>query len=172
MEEKKLVNKVAQKDIHTIDLKDYIVSENHIATIDLKDFLWQNLILREADFREKIKNTDWSIYLGKYTAIFCSVNAIVPQWAFMILAANLSPFAKDIAYVSPTDAKNIFTIRNIEQTDFNNFKDKRIIIKGCGDEKLEANAFVAITSKLALLARAILYGEPCSTVPVYKKTID
>jgi hypothetical protein len=164
-----IINKVAQKAIITLDLADFFAGEDSIVAIDLRDYLFKGLILRESDFREQVKQTDWSAYQDKYVVIHSSVDAIVPVWAYMVLAAELSPYAKDIANVSPDHAADVFMYRAIEKIDAADYRGQRVVIKGCGDRKIDSAAFVYITNKLACTARAIMYGEPCSMVPVYKK---
>lgn len=166
-----IINKVAQKALVTLDLADMFPPEESIVAIDMKDYLFKGLILREADFREQVKNTDWSVYQDKYVVIHCSVHAIIPMWAYMVLAAGLAPYAKDIANASPDHAVDIFMYRAIEKIDAAAYEGQRIVIKGCGDRQIDSAAFVYITNKLAGAARAIMYGEPCSMVPVYKKTL-
>lgn len=172
MEEKKIVNKVAQKNLTVIDIADFIPKSTEIAFFDIKPFLFKELVLKEADFREAMENHDWQQYTGKYTAVFCSNAAIIPNWAFMIIAAKLHPFAKVVAMVSKEQALNNFLVHNIQSHDFSEYSDKRVVVKGCGDIKIDANAYLLITNKLTSYARVILYGEPCSTVPVYKKAIN
>jgi Protein of unknown function (DUF2480) len=171
MEVSPIINKVAQKSLITIDLADFFPKEEEILTIDLKDYLFKGLILREADFREQVKNADWRAYQDKYVVIHSSVDAIVPMWAYMVLTAELSPYAKDIANISPAHATDIFMYRAIEKINPADYEGQRIVIKGCGDRQIDSAAFVHITHKLAAAARAINYGEACSMVPVYKKLL-
>ncbi len=166
-----IINKVAQKAIVTLDLADLFPKQEAIVVIDLKDYLFKGLILREADFREQVKNTDWSAYQDKYVVIHSSVDAIVPVWAYMVLSAELTPYAKDIANASPDHAVDIFMYRAIEKINAEDYAGQRVVIKGCGDRQIDSAAFVYITNKLAPTARAIMYGEPCSMVPVYKKSL-
>jgi hypothetical protein len=166
-----IINKVAQKAITTLDLADFFPAEQQIVAIDLKDYLFKGLILREADFREQVKNTDWSIYQDKYVVIHSSVDAIVPMWAYMVLTAELTPFATDIANASPAHAVDTFMYRAIERIRPEDYAGQRVVIKGCGDRQIDSAAFVYITHRLAGAARAIMYGEPCSMVPVYKKSV-
>jgi hypothetical protein len=130
------------------------------------------LILREADFRESVKNTDWSNYKDKYVVIHCSTDAIIPMWAYMVLSAELSPFAKDIASSSLEHAPEIFLYRNLAKLDMDEFKNQRVVVKGCGDRKVPEAAYVQITEQLSKVARAVMFGEACSTVPVFKKVSD
>ena len=172
MEIKPLVNKVAQKALVTLDLETFFPKPEEIAAIDLKDFLFKGLILKEADFRETVKNMDWTQYKDKYVALYCSNNAIIPMWAYMVLSAELAPFAKDIACSPVEHAVEIFLYRNLANLDMATFKDQRVVVKGCGDRTVPEAAFVQITQQLSKVARTVMYGEPCSTVPVFKKSLD
>lgn len=164
-----IINKVAQKNIITLDLADLFPKEADIATIDLKDYLFKGLILREADFRDQVKATDWQAYRDKYVVLHLSVNAVIPMWAYMVISAELSPYARDIASTDPGHAMATFLYRSIERINPADYSGQRVVVKGCGDRPIDAAAFVAITQKLATTARAIMYGEPCSMVPVYKR---
>jgi hypothetical protein len=170
---KPLVNRVtAQKVLITLDLEDFLPKEEDIVSIDLKDFLFKGLILREADFRESVKTTRWADYQDKYVAIYCSTDAVIPVWAYMILSSELSPYAKDIAYSPREQAAEVFLYHNISRIDPEQYRNQRIVVKGCGDRKIPEAAFVQITQQLSKVARVVMYGEPCSTVPVFKKSID
>lgn len=169
---KPLVNKVAQKAIITLDLEDYFPKPEDIVSVDLKDFLFKGLILREADFREAVSNADWSVYKDKYVVLHCSTDAIIPMWAYMVLSAELSQFAKDVACSSPDHAPEIFLYRNLAKLNMDEFKNQRVVVKGCGDRKVPEAAFVQIAEQLSKTARVVMYGEACSTVPVFKKSVD
>ena len=169
---KPLVNKVAQKALITLDLEEYFPKEEAMAFIDLKDFLFKGLILREADFRETVKNTDWTQYKNKYVAIHCSTDAIIPMWAYMVLSAEIAPHAIDIISSTKEQAAATFLLRNISGLDMELFKGQRVVVKGCGERQVPDAAFVQITKQLSNIARSVMYGEPCSTVPVFKKSID
>ena len=166
---KPLVNRVAQSALITLDLETYFPKEEEIVFIDLKDFLFKGLILREADFRETVKNTDWTQYKNKYVAIGCTTDAIIPMWAYMVLSAALAPHATDIINSAIQHAADMFLLRRLDKLDMEPFKGQRIVIKGCGDRKVPEAAFVQITQQLTNIARSVMYGEPCSTVPVFKK---
>lgn len=169
---KPIVNKIAQRAIITLDLEDYFPNQKDILIIDLKDFLFKGLLLKEASFRETVKNTDWSKYRDKLVVLHCSSLAIIPMWAYMILSAELSPYAKDIACTTPEHAPEIFLYRAISNLDSSQFTNQRVVIKGCGARQIPEAAYVQITQKLATVARVIMYGEPCSSVPVFKKSVD
>jgi hypothetical protein len=166
---KPIVNKVAQKAIVNLDLEDYFPRPEEISSIDLKDFLFKGLILREAEFREAVNNTDWKKYEGKYVAIFCSTDAIIPMWAHMILSTELSPFAKDVAFSPPAHAAEIFLYRNLAKLNMDDFANQRVIVKGCGERQIPEAAYVQIAQQLSKVARSIMFGEACSSVPVFKK---
>ena len=169
---KPIVNRVAQSPLITLDLETFFPKQEEISVIDLKDFLFKGLLLREADFREAVKKMDWSQFKDKYVVIHCSTDAIIPMWAYMVLSSELSNYAIDIASSKPEHADEIFLYRNIARLDMATFKNQRIVIKGCGDRKIPEAAFVQITQQLSKVARSLMYGEPCSTVPVFKKSID
>lgn len=168
---KPLVNRVAQKALITLELEQYYPKQEDIAVIDLKDFLFKGLILREADFREAVKNTNWSAFKNKYVALYCSTDAIIPMWAYMVLSAELTPYAADIANSSAEHAAAIFLYRNLAKLDMTAFENQRVVVKGCGDRPVPEAAFVQITQQLTKVAKAVMYGEPCSTVPVFKKSL-
>ena len=166
---KTLVNKVAQKALITLDLEQYFVRDEDMAFIDLKGFLFKGLILREADFRETVKTTDWSQYKNKYVAIYCTTDAIIPMWAYMVLSAEVSAYAADVVCANPQQASDAFLLHKLSQLDMEQFKGQRVVIKGCGDTPIPDAAYVIITHHLRPVAKSIMYGEPCSTVPIYKK---
>jgi len=169
---KPIVNRVTQSPLVTLDLETFFPKEEEISIIDLKDFLFKGLLLREADFRESIKQSDWSRFKDKYVVIHCSSDAIIPMWAYMVLSAEVSNYAADIVCSSPEKAGEFFLSHRIGQLDMEPFKNQRIVIKGCGDRKIPEAAFVQITQQLVKVARSVMYGEPCSTVPVFKKTLQ
>lgn len=162
------VNKVAESGLITIDLEKYIPKGENIV-FDLKEYLFMEMILKEKDFRASLKETDWEIFSNKNVAIICSVDAIIPVWAYMLVVSYLQPVAKEIIMGNEQElAKKLF-VRNIEAIDINEFADKRIVIKGCGETPIADFAYMEITKRLLPVVKSIMYGEPCSTVPVYKK---
>ena len=169
---KPIVNRVTQSGLITLDLVDYFPTPEEIVAIDLKDFLFKELILREAEFREVVKNTDWKKYEGKYVVLCFSTNAIIPMWAYMVLSAQVSVYAKDVACSSVEHAPEIFLYRNMAKLNMDDFKDKRVIVKGCGDRKIPEAAFVQMAEQLSKVVRSLMYGEACSSVPVFKKVKD
>jgi len=163
-----IVNKVAQSGLITIDLANYAPTQD-ILEYDIKNNLFQGLILKEKDFRDFVKDHDWSQYQEKMVAITCSTDAIVPTWAYMILANKLSPYAQKISFGTKDDVYRDLFMKTIEEMDYTPYIDQRIVVKGCGDIYIPESAFVLFTSKLTPVAKSIMYGEPCSTVPVYKR---
>lgn len=163
-----IVNKVAQSGLITIDLEEYY-PEGKRVLFDIKPLLFQELILKEKDFREFIKNEDWSKYKDCYVAVTCSNDAIVPTWAFMLLTLALQPFAKKVVFGNLETLETVLFEEIIDKLDVSSYKDARIVVKGCGNKPVPVSAYVAITEKVKPLAKSIMYGEPCSTVPLYKQ---
>ena len=164
------VNKVAESGIITLNLEDHYPKEA-VAVFDMKDHLFMGLILKEKDFREALKTLDTSAYSGKITALTCSADAVIPMWAYMLVASLLQPVTKEIIFGSGEQAKEKILLRNIDTIDTSSLADARIVIKGCGELPIGEAAYIAITNKLRPVAKSIMYGEPCSTVPVFKKQI-
>lgn len=166
--ENEIVNKVSQSGLITIDLEEFYPPGERFV-FDIKDLLFQGLILREEDFREFIKNEDWNKYKDKYVALICSADAIVPTWAYMLLATHLEPVAKRVVFGDLETLETILYNEILSKLNINEYKDARIVIKGCGNLPVPKSAYVQITSLLRPLAKSIMYGEPCSTVPLYKQ---
>lgn len=168
--EETIVNRVAQSGIITIDLADFVPAAEDCVLIDIKPFLYEELILREADFRDALKKIDWSSYQNKWVALTCTADAIVPLWAYMLLAQYLQPFAKKVIFGDLATLKNEVLLDRLQAyLTQNDFTDARAVIKGCGDKDISANVYVQMTQLLLPKVKSLMYGEPCSTVPVYKK---
>lgn len=162
------INKVAESGLISLDLAQYIPS-NEIVIFDIKPFLFMELILKEKDFRASLNTIDWSQYQDKIVGIFCSTDAIIPMWANMLIVSNLCPFAKSVYFGNESTIRDLVLLEAIQKIDASVFADQRIVVKGCGDMPIGESAYIAITQKLRPVAKSIMYGEPCSTVPVYKK---
>ncbi|MBP6000412.1 MAG: DUF2480 family protein [Sediminibacterium sp.] len=162
------INKVAESGLISLDLAQYIPS-NEIVIFDIKPFLFMELILKEKDFRASLNTIDWSQYQDKIIGIFCSTDAIIPMWANMLIVSKLSPFAKSVYFGNESTIRDLVLLEAIQKIDASVFADQRIVVKGCGDMPIGESAYIAITQKLRPVAKSIMYGEPCSTVPVYKK---
>ena len=162
------INKVAESGLISLDLAQYIPN-NEIVVFDIKPYLFMELILKEKDFRASLSSIDWTQFENKIVGIFCSTDAIIPMWANMLIVANLSPFAKAIHFGDENKTRELVLLEEIQKIDANTFIDQRVVVKGCGDTPIGESAFIAITQKLRPVVKSIMYGEPCSTVPVYKK---
>ncbi|MFN0276640.1 MAG: DUF2480 family protein [Chitinophagales bacterium] len=163
-----LINKVAQSGIISFDLEEYFPKEE-IVVFDLKDFLFRGLILREKDFREALIQIDWKSFSGKYLTITCSADAIIPQWAYMLVSVYAQPHATAIFFGTKEDALRSIYFQKLQEVDVEQFRDARIVVKGCSDKPVPADAYVYITNLLRPVAKSIMYGEPCSTVPLFKR---
>ena len=168
MEEQAIVNRVSNSSLVSLDL-DELLSGVESIFFDLKPFLFREMILREKDFRTAIKEHDWLQYQGMSVVIGCSVEAIIPTWAYMLVTSKLINVAKSIVSGSVNDLEKARIDQMIDSLDKEEFQGKKIVIKGCGDLQLRDYAFVEITKLLLPIVSSLMYGEPCSTVPVYKK---
>lgn len=165
-----LINKVAESGLLTLDLEKYY-PQGETMVFDLKDFLFMELILKEKDFREKLKAHDWEQYRDKLVAVTCTADAIIPVWAYMLVAAQLQPVAREMVLGDEKELLKKIFLDRIASIDMQEFADKRVVVKGCGELPIGDFAYMEITKKLRPVAKSIMYGEPCSTVPVYKKKI-
>lgn len=163
-----IINKVELSGIITIDLEDFYPPGERVV-FDLKDLLFQGLILREKDLREFVKNQDWSKYKDTYVALICSADAIVPTWAYMLLATQLEPYAKKVVFGNLETLETILYNESLAQLNINEYKNARVVVKGCGNLPVPKAAYVEITRLLRPIAKSIMYGEACSTVPLYKQ---
>ena len=164
----RIVNKVANSPLVTFDLEDhYQVGER--VMLDIKDQLFEGLILREKDFRDFIKSNDWSQFKGKYVALSCSADAIVPMWAYMLLAIGLQPFAREVIFGSIDDLEAAIFSKYFDQFDWKQFKDAKVVIKGCSKVNIPTAVYVEATTRIMPYASSVMFGEPCSTVPLFKK---
>jgi Protein of unknown function (DUF2480) len=162
------VNKVAESGIITLDLEEYLPKEAALL-FDLKDYLFMGLILKEKDFREALKALDTDQYSGKNVAISCSTDAIIPMWAYMLVVSYIQPVAKRVFFGTAEAMEQSVLIENIAALETDVFKEQRVVVKGCGEKHIPEAAYVKITEKLRPVAKSIMFGEPCSTVPIYKK---
>ena len=167
-EDRPIVNRVANSGLITVDLADYF-DRSERAVIDLKDILWQGLILREKDLRDFVKQHDWSFYKNKVVAVTCSADAVIPVWAYMLIAAQLQPHARFLMVGTPEQLEEELFRRTLSGMDTEKFTDAKVVVKGCGDVPVPASAYAELMRLLRPVAASIMYGEPCSTVPVYKK---
>jgi hypothetical protein len=163
-----LVNKVEESGIITLNLEEYY-PQGEVVVFDLKDYLFMGLILKEKEFREALKNLDLMPYTNKNIALTCTADAIIPMWANMLVASYLQPVAKEIFFGNEDFLQHTLFLKNLAAINTADYTDKRVVVKGCGDLPIGELAYVEITKLLRPVAKSIMYGEPCSTVPIYKK---
>jgi len=166
--EEVFVNKVSESGIITIDLEEFYPREE-IEVFDMKEHLFMGLILKEKDFREAMKNLDLAPYKGKNVAITCSADAVIPVWAYMLVTSYLQPIANELVFGERDFLHKTLFLKNISKINTADYQDQRVVIKGCGELPITETAYVAITNLLRPVVKSIMYGEPCSTVPIYKK---
>jgi|SRR5687767_13234066 len=164
-----LVNKIAESGLITLRPEEWVSGEPP-ASFDLKDFLFQGLILKEKDFREMMKAHDWTQYRDKVLCVHCSADAIVPAWSYMLITSNVTPYVREVFFGTPQQWLSHQLLTYIAQMDENQYKNERVIIKGCSDHvEIGPEVYVALTNKLVPVVHSLMFGEPCSTVPVYKR---
>ncbi len=163
-----IVNKVSESGLVSLDLETYY-PKDETAMFDLKDYLFMGMILKEKEFREALKNIDWEKYHDKNVAITCTADAIIPVWAYMLVASYLQPVAKEIVMGDEKELHKTIFLKNLSKINLNEFTGQRIVIKGCGETPIGDFAYMEITKLLQPVAKSIMYGEPCSTVPIFKK---
>ena len=162
------INKVAESGIITLNLEEFFPKEQ-VVIFDIKDYLFMGLILKEKDFRQALKDLNLEEYKNKIVAVVCSAEAIIPMWAYMLISSVLLQTAHAVMMGDENEVTKKILIKNIQQIEIKEFTDKRIVIKGCGETPIPEEAYLEITNLLRPVAKSIMYGEPCSTVPVYKK---
>lgn len=162
------INKVAESGLITLDMEKWY-PRDETAVFDMKDYLFMGMILKEKDFRDALKNIDWEPYRDKNVAVTCSADAIIPVWAYMLVATYLQPFAKEIVMGDEKELHKTIFLKNLSAIDIKEYTDKKVVIKGCGETPIADYVYMEITKLLRPVVKSIMYGEPCSTVPVYKK---
>lgn len=165
--EEEIINKVSQSALLTLDLEKYFPEEK-VVMFDLKSFLFMELILKEKDFRAALQTTDWNQYRDQIVGVYCSADAIIPIWAYMLVASYLQPVAKDVIQGDEQMVLRQILLKKISAIDPMEFRDKRVVVKGCGEKPIGEYAYLEITRLLRPVVKSIMYGEPCSTVPVFK----
>lgn len=164
-----IVNRIANSPIATFKLEDHI-PEGERVLLDIKEVLFMEMILREKDFRAWVKEHDWEQYEEKYVAVTCSVDTVIQTWVWMILAAKLEPFAKHVTMGSLEDLEKEIWNKTLDEMDFSEFADRPVVVKGCSDKPIPASIYAEATRRLFPFAKKISFGEPCSTVPVHKRS--
>ncbi|HKL02498.1 MAG TPA: DUF2480 family protein [Cryomorphaceae bacterium] len=163
-----IVNKVAKSGLVVLEMDSFLPGEMPVE-IDIADQLWQGIALKERDFRAYVDTTDWMAYSGKAVAVHCSADAIIPNWAYMLISTRLATIAEVVYFGTPDSYTAWAVAKKIESLDPETYRDARVIIKGCGKVNLDFAAYGQVTAKLTPVVKSIMFGEPCSTVPVYKR---
>ena len=163
-----IVNRVADSGLITLDLEQFL-PDKPVVVFDLKDYLFMGLILKEKDFRAALLQHDWTQYQDKYVAVTCSADAVIPVWAYMLVASYVQPYAKDVVYGTEEELKVQVLMKNLQSIDVSRYADQRVVVKGCGEVPIPDKAYLEITKQIRRVAKSIMYGEPCSTVPIFKK---
>lgn len=163
-----IVNRVQESGLISMDLADFKPNIS-LVELDISEQLWQGLVLKEKDFRAWVKDTDWSGFEGKAVYVHCKVDAIIPTWAYMLIGSRLLPYASDFVIGTKTSLEKQLILKRIQSEPLDAYNDGRIIIKGCADVADPAFAMTELVKHLQPVAKSIMYGEPCSTVPVFKR---
>jgi hypothetical protein len=166
--ENEIINRVANSSLVTFDLETLYTPGARV-TYDIKDHLFQGLILREKDFRDHIKTHNWSDFRDKFVSIICTADAIVPTWAYMLLAVALKPYAKRVFFGSEEELEKELFHEKLVAIDWEQYRGAKVVVKGCSDVQVPVSAYVEATSQLSSVAASVMYGEPCSTVPIFKR---
>ncbi|PID95371.1 MAG: hypothetical protein CSA94_01975 [Bacteroidetes bacterium] len=163
-----IVNRVAKSKVEQIDLEDFY-PKNPFVTVDISQWLFEGLLLKEKEFRQSLNDYDWGQHQNQFVSIICSADAIVPSWAFLLVGLHLQPFAQKVVYGTMEELKSSVWEEIICQIPLEKYKNKRVVVKGCGKKTIPLNAYVQFTNRLKTMAKAILFGEICSAVPLFKK---
>ncbi len=163
-----IINKVASSDLITLDLEEFYPS-GEIVVFDLKDFLFKGLVLKEKDFREALKIFNWEQYRNKNVAITCSVDAIVPIWAFMLVAVNLDGIANYYRFGTEIELLTDIFFQNLNKMNVEDYRNKKLLVKGCSDKEVPASVYVEVGRLLLPVVKSLMYGEACSNVPLMKR---
>ena len=161
-------NKVAESGIQVVDLETFLPT-NPVSDIDLSSFLAGGFLLREKEFRAQVKETDWSTFEGHHVGIFCSTDAIIPTWAYMLVAAQLDGVAASVTSGRAEEVRGGLLLESIDSHDWTEYADRIVVLKGCGTGQVTPAAYIRATSHLQEVARKLMYGEPCSSVPIWRR---
>lgn len=167
-EENTIVNKIAQSGLITLSMEDYYPGGPR-KELDIAPWLFEGIMLKEKEFRAYLKEHDWSQYKDCFVAVHCSADAIIPQWAYMLLGIHLEPFARKVIFGTSEQMESLLMDESISSADLSSLKDQRVIIKGCGHLPIPPHAYLRLVTRLKPLVKSIMFGEACSTVPIYKK---
>lgn len=163
-----IVNKVAQSSLKVFDLEDYF-PDDHVVDLDISQWLLEGFILKESDFRDQLKNTDFSIYQDKYVALYCSTDAVLPAWAFTLVTVHLAPFALKIIHGSKQAVIIEWYQDILNKLDYTDYYQKPVILKGCSKKPVPNEVYTLAIQKLMQVSKSVMFGEACSAVPLYKQ---
>ena len=163
-----IINRIANSKLVTIDLEDFYPQGKRVL-FDIKDWLFEGLVLREKEFRKSVSSHDWEQYQNSFVVLHCSTDAIVPAWAFMLLTSHLEPFVKKVITGTLENLESSIYQDIIQKLNVSEYLDKSIIIKGCSNKPIPTNAYIMLINKIKPVAKSIMYGEACSSVPLYKR---
>jgi len=166
--DQQIINRVTKSTLTTLDLEQYHISGERVL-IDMRDMLYQGLLLREKDFRQYIITHNWNQYQEKFIAITCSTNAIIPTWAYMLITTAVSPFAKKVIFGTLQQLEERLLLDELSKIDWTVYLNAKVVIKGCNKKHIPESAYVEVVNKLLPIASSIMFGEPCSTVPLFKR---
>jgi hypothetical protein len=168
MEEQPIVNRVAKSKIRTIDLEKYYPEGRRVG-LDISQWLYKGFVVKEKDFRSALKEHDWNKYEDCYVAMYCSTDAIIPEWAYMLVSTYLKEHASKVIYGKLKELELLLFQEAVDKIDANEYKDKPVIIKGCSEKVIPQNAYIQLVQKLQPVVKSMMFGEACSSVPLYKK---
>lgn len=163
-----IVNKVAKSGLVTFDFEEHYPEGNRMS-LDIKDQLWMGMALKEKDFREFIAAHDWSQYQDAYVSVFCSADAIIPHWAFMLISTKLAGIAQVVFFGTAEEMEKVIFLQLINSINIEEYRDVRVVVKGCGNKFVPTSAYADLAFKLQPVVKSLMFGEPCSTVPIFKK---
>lgn len=166
--EQPILNKVAQSGIITINLESYYPNFR-VVGFDMSAYLWHGMVLKEKEFRAQLLTVDWEAYQGAVVHVYCATDALIPTWAYMLVATYLNKVTKYVFYGNEEEALNQWFTLEIQKIQLADFADKRVVIKGCSDKKVPLSAYVALAHALTPIVKSLMFGEPCSTVPLFKR---
>ncbi|MEH6408531.1 MAG: DUF2480 family protein [Leeuwenhoekiella sp.] len=168
MEEIEIVNRVSNSKLITFNLED-LYPKGERVTLDISQWLYEGMILREKDFRESLKNHNWENYQDRYVALYCSADAIIPAWAYMLVTTYLNDVAKQVVVGNREDLETVLYAQIINSLDVSQYQDQYVIVKGCSNKPVPQNAYILLVQKLQPVVKNLMFGEACSSVPLYKK---
>jgi hypothetical protein len=161
-------NRVADSEIQVFNLAD-LWDDRPVTEVDISAFLVEGLMLKEKEFRQGVKEHDWSQFEDEHVALYCSTDAIVPTWGYMLIASKLRDVAASTTFGRAEDLRREYYVRALEDVDWSAYEDRPVVIKGCGSDVVPEMAYVRATQKLQAVARKLMYGEPCSSVPLWRR---